>query len=283
MLMQGTWQETFSDRRRGIFLQSHPPKSMFPLLTTWRRRALRRGPTPPEWTRVLNRIPLYRRLPPEDRRELESHMRVFLAEKHFEGAQGVVVTIEMQLRIAATACVLLLHRRTDYYPDLRTIIVYPGAFLAPRHERRGTWIETERTDVLSGESWGDGVVILSWDDVKASEFADDGVNLVLHEFAHQLDEEDGNANGAPILGSTVDPARWAEVMRNEYETLRAAAARGEETLLDPYGAETPAEFFAVATETFFERGAELEALHPTLYEQFRLYYQQHPAAWPKFA
>jgi Mlc titration factor MtfA (ptsG expression regulator) len=223
---------------------------------------------------------LYRRLSPEDQAELGGHVHVFLDEKRFEGARGFVVTSEVVLSIAAQACLLLLHRETDYYPRLRTIIVYPDTYVAPRRERRG-WVESEREDVLHGESWGQGVIVLSWARTVESSTYQDGGNLVLHEFAHQLDEEDGHANGAPILGPHITPAIWARTMRRAYDALRMAAVIGEETLLDPYGAESPSEFFSVATETFFERGTELRAQHPEVYEQLKLYYQQDPAAWPE--
>jgi Mlc titration factor MtfA (ptsG expression regulator) len=132
---------------------------------------------------------------------------------------------------------------------------------------------------MFGESWSAGVVVLSWANAQETNARAHGTNLILHEFAHQLDDEDGRTNGAPVLGSSVDPEQWAAVMRTEYHQLRAAAERGEMTVLDPYGAESPPEFFAVATEAFFEIGAEVKAHHPALYAQLQAYYQQDPAAW----
>jgi len=203
-------------------------------------------------------------------------MRVFLDEKAFEGAHQTVVTDDMKVLIAAHACLLLLHRDTDYYPRLRSIIIYPDAFVAPRRTRHAGWVESEYQEVLAGESWGHGVVVLSWADVVASAARGDGHNVTLHEFAHQLDEEDGVANGAPVFGTDTDPVSWAHVMRDAYEQLRHAATEGNATLLDPYGAESPAEFFAVATETFFERGRELRETHSRLYDELRRYYRQDP-------
>jgi len=122
--------------------------------------------------------------------------------------------------------------------------------------------------------------VLAWDDVKAGAAdPDDGRNLVLHEFAHQLDFEDGSTDGTPALESSAQARSWAAVFGNELETLRRAADAGEPTLLDPYGAQDPAEFFAVATETFFERGRDLSLQHPKLYEELRRFYRQDPAAW----
>jgi Mlc titration factor MtfA (ptsG expression regulator) len=253
---------------------------MLTLFKSRRRKKLRARPVPEAWRRVFLRLPLYRAISVEDQRELTGHVHVFLNEKRFEGARGFVVTDEVALLISAQACLLLLHRDTDYFPRLRSIIVYPDTYVAPRRERRGTWIESEREDVLHGESWNQGVVVLSWKQTQRSASQLDGNNLVLHEFAHQLDEEDGHANGAPILGSHIDPVTWAHVMREEYESLRIAATFGHETLLDYYGAESPAEFFSVATESFFERGREFRQWHPALYEQLKLYYQQDPAHWP---
>ena len=226
------------------------------------------------------RVPLWRRLPPEDQRELEGHIQVLLAEKHFEGAGGLALTDEIRVVIAAQAAVLLLHRDTGYFPGLYSIIVYPAGFVVPVRDVEGG-IVTEGTDDRLGESWSSGVIVLSWDGVRHG-VADsgDGENLVLHEFAHQLDDEGGDADGVPMLARGHDGARWSAVLGEEFERLREADERGEPTLLDPYGAERPAEFFAVATECFFERSAELEARHPALYAELRRYFRQDPARWP---
>ena len=254
---------------------------MFRFLRRRRRRTLRASPFPDAWRAILERrVPLWRRLPEEDRRELEGHVQVLLAEKHFEGAGGLVLTDEIRVVIAAQAAVLLLHRETDYFPGLYSIVVYPAGFVVPVRDEDGG-IVTEGTDDRLGESWSAGVIVLSWDGVRHG-VADsgDGENLVLHEFAHQLDDEGGDADGVPLLARGHDGARWAQVLGVEFERLRDADDRGEHTLLDPYGAETPAEFFAVATEYFFERPAELETEHPELYGELRRYFRQDPARWP---
>ncbi len=244
-----------------------------------RRKRLRAQPAPLSWERILTRLPFYRALTSADRAELVGHMQVFLYEKRFEGAQGFVVTDEIALLIAAQACLLLLHRETEYYPLLKSIIVYPNTYVASRKERRAGGIESERHDVMYGESWSVGAIVLSWAQARTSALRDDGVNLVIHEFAHQLDMEDGFANGAPILGDHVDPAQWSRVMREGFEQLRYDAEHGHQSVLDAYGAESPAEFFSVASEAFFEMGRELKERNGELYEQLRLYYQQDPAGW----
>lgn len=224
-------------------------------------------------------MPVWRRLPGPDRRELEGHIQVLLAEKSFEGAGGLVMTDEIRVTIAAQAAMLLLHRETNYFPGLYSVVVYPAGFVVPMREEEGG-IVSEGMDDRLGESWSAGAIVLSWDGVRHG-VADsgDGENLVLHEFAHQLDDEAGDADGVPVLGSAAERARWARVFSEEFARLRAADDRGEETLLDPYGAETPAEFFAVATEYFFERPDELAAMHPELYAELRGYYRQDPARW----
>ena len=245
-----------------------------------RRRRLRRRPFPPEWLSIVERnVPLYRRLPPEDREELLGHVQVFLAEKYFEGAGGLEITDEIRVTIAAHACVLLLHRATGYYPGLVSIIVYPVAYVASHVEHDESGIVSEGEEARLGESWERGVVVLSWDDVQAAAAdGDDCRNVVFHEFAHQLDSEDGTVEGSPALGQASQYLAWARIMGEEYERLQEAAERGLKTMLDEYGAQSPAEFFAVVTECFFTRPALLKARHPELYEELRVYYQQDPAS-----
>ena len=164
-----------------------------------RRRELREGPFPAEWREILQRrFPLLAYLSTDDQRELEGHIRVFLAEKQFEGCGGLVMTDEIRVVIAAQACLLLLHRDTEYYPDLKSILVYPSTYYS-----LATQEDEEEPEALAGQSWLRGPVILSWDAVQGGvSDVSDGQNVVLHEFAHQLDEEDGRVDGAPVLGST---------------------------------------------------------------------------------
>jgi MtfA peptidase len=220
------------------------------------------------------------RLTIADQDELLGHTRVLLEEKHFEAAGGLLMRDEVRVTIAAQAAILLLHRPTDYFSRLTSIIVYPTGYLAGgSHVDGGVWSEGE--EHLLGHTQRDlRALVLAWDEVRAGA-ADpyDGENLVLHEFAHQLDFEDGSTDGTPALDTGAQMRAWATVLGDELEALRQAADAGEPTLLDPYGAEDAAEFFAVATETFFERAEELSRQHPRLYAELRRFYAQDPIAW----
>jgi MtfA peptidase len=245
-----------------------------------RRRQVRAREFPATWRKTIERnVPFVRQLSPADRRELEEHVQVFLAEKRFEGAGGLRMTDEIRVTVAAQACVLLLHRRTDYYPGLRSIIVYPHAYVARHFERDDAGIVSEGMEHRLGESWTRGAVVLSWDDIRSGA-ADihDGHNVVFHEFAHQLDAENGETDGAPILPRRSMYVAWARILGEEYEKLRRDVAYGRDTLLDRYGATNPAEFFAVATEFFFERPQQLREQLPQLYDELKSYYEQDPAS-----
>jgi MtfA peptidase len=251
---------------------------MFGFFKRRRRERLRAAPFPPEWDGILRRnVPYYDRLDEADRKELHGHIHVFLAEKHFEGCGGLALTDEIRVTIAAQACLLLLHRDTDYYRRLVTVLVYPSAYTAKGVEPIGGGVMLEGEEARLGEAWTGGVVVLSWDDVRAgASDIHDGHNVVLHEFAHQLDQEDGAADGAPILDRRSQYVAWARVLGGEYERLRRASRAGKESVLDGYGATNPAEFFAVATECFFEKPAQLRRKHPELYEELKEYYRQDP-------
>ena len=254
-----------------------------------RRAKLRSAPFPAEWRRIIeSRCPFFQRLPKEDQDELLGHIQIFLAEKSFEGCGGLVMTDEIRVCIAAQACVLLLHRKTNYYPDLHSILVYPSPYFAPDSRHVGSGIMEERQASRAGEAWPSGAVVLAWDSVRQGT-ADptDGNNVVFHEFAHQLDFEDGRADGAPVLAEghgwssrKSRYAAWARVLSAEFARLQTETERGQESVLDHYGATNPAEFFAVATESFFERSREMREKLPALYEELKEYYQQDPAGWP---
>lgn len=244
-----------------------------------RRARLRAAAFPEQWRLMLRQtFPLYARLPEQARRELEGHTQVFLAEKHFEGAGGLNMSDEIRVVIAAQACLLLLGRETDYFPRMRSIVVYPETFIA-QHTEVEAGVVTEGAEPRLGESWELGAVVLSWADVRAGARYGDGHNVVLHEFAHQLDLEGGDVDGVPALGGD-DGERWADVFRAEFRALQAATRAGEPTLLDPYGASHPAEFFAVVTEAFFEQPRQMKTEHPALYQELRKFFRQDPAAWP---
>jgi len=244
----------------------------------WRLQIpFRTEPIPSAWYDILERdIPLARGLSAPERERLLRLVQVFIAEKHFEGCAGLTVTDRMRVTIAAEACLLLLHLDGPTYPTLRTVLIYPHAFIA-KHVQRGLTGITQEAIPLLGESWRDGVVVISWDDVvRGARDATDGSNVVLHEFAHQLDQEDGASDGAPLLPSTA-LRTWGRVLADEYEQLRQDAAAGRPSVLDTYGATNKAEFFAVATESFFERPVQLEREHPELYRQLQQFYGQDPA------
>ena len=251
---------------------------MFGYFKRRRRERLRATPFPPEWDDTLRKnVPLYDRLSEPDRRELQGHIQVFVAEKTFEGCGGLSLTDEIRVTIAAQACLLLLHRDTDYYRRLVTILVYPSAYTAKGVESLGGGFVLEGEQGRLGEAWAAGVVVLSWDDVRSgASDVKDGHNVVLHEFAHQLDQEDGVADGAPPLDRRSRYVAWARVLGAEYERLRMSSRRGKKSVLDRYGATKPAEFFAVATECFFEKPVQMKKKHPELYDELREYYRQDP-------
>lgn len=255
-----------------------------PSWVAWRRRSLQAHPFPARWRKTLQRhVPLVRRLPADLQLQLKKHMQVFIAEKSFIGCAGLKVTEEMRVVIAAQACLLLLNRPTDYFGQVRQILLYPGAFLVNRSTTDSTGVLQENRMALAGESWSQGQIILSWQDtLEGAAVADDGRNVVIHEFAHQLDQENGMPRGAPprAIGDTAhDPQRWAQVFQQAYEHLQGQAFMGEQGLLHHYGAQDPAEFFAVVSEVFFEQGGALSQQYPALYEELRGYYQVDPAAW----
>jgi len=227
----------------------------------------------------LETLPLYRRLSEADQEELRGHVLVFLSEKRFEGCDGLEITDAIRVTVAAHACLLLLHRETDCYPDLSSILIYPHAYETHQEQLLPGGIVAEGPSVRLGESWLRGEVVLAWDAVEAG-FRDvrDGQNVVLHEFAHQLDQEDGRADGAPVLESRARYAPWARILSKEYERLQQAVEAGRRTDLDAYGATNPAEFFAVVSEAFFERPRKLQRKHPDLYAQLSDFYAQDPAS-----
>jgi hypothetical protein len=231
----------------------------------------------------MNRnVPLYRRIPQDLKEQLRKDIRIFLDEKSFEGIGGLEITEEIKVTIAAEACILLLNRENRNYPGLYSILVYPGAYLTRQNIPVGGGGYIEEETVRAGESWRHGSVILSWDQVKHGSVSSwEGHNLVLHEFAHQLDQEDGMADGTPILKKSSGYAAWAFIMSKGYERLRSKMEQNRNSVLDEYGATNEAEFFAVATEAFFGKSEELRRKEPDLYEELREFYNLDPAEWPE--
>jgi len=253
---------------------------MFGWLKRRRREAVRRGAFPAAWRAIIEKnVPYVASLPLEDRQELLGHVQVFLAEKRFEGCDGLSITDEVRVTIAAQACVLLLHRQTDYYPRLVSILVYPSTYLAPGGRGSVHGLPDEEPQARLGESWTRDVVVLAWDSVvSGASDIHDGHNVVLHEFAHQLDQEDGVGDGAPTLPRRSMYLAWTRVLGHDFDQLVRDTQRHHRTLIDRYGATSPAEFFAVVTETFFEKPRQLRTRYPELYLQLQQFYRQDPAA-----
>ena len=252
---------------------------IFPLLRQRRRHRLRARPFPEKWLSLIQRhVVFFHRLSASDRAELLGHIQVFLAEKRFEGCGDFAITDEVRLTIAAQACLLLLHRRTDYFPQLVTILVYPLTYMAEQRRQVGEHLWEEGTVSRLGETGRRmGSLVLSWAAVKhGAADPSDGKNVVLHEFAHQLDFENDAADGVPELATREQQLAWTAVMRSEFASLRAADESGIPTLLNTYGATDPVEFFAVSVEAFFEQPRALLARHPQLYAELRAYFQQDP-------
>ena len=251
----------------------------------WRRRrraALARQTFPAHWQDWLRtRTSIYARVPPELRPRLHELIQIFVGEKAFVGCNGLTVTEEMRVVVAAYACLLVVNRpdvpRSHFYDDLFSILVYPTPFIVPHTHRDGHGVVTEGHRVLSGQAWDSRRIIVSWQDIEDG--LTTGHNVVLHEFAHYLDMEDETMDGAPGLGGARAYREWSKVFWEEFDRLRVALGTGQPTFLDPYAASAPAEFFAVVTEAFFERPRELESQHAGLYEQLRRYYRVDPARW----
>lgn len=253
-----------------------------PYLTKRRRQKIRAQPFPAAWRTVLQqRVPYVGALPADLQSQLQQHIQVFLAEKAFIGCDGLEVSDEMRVTIAAHACLLILNRRPDYYPELRQILVYPGSFVVDQAHTDDIGVAHHARAVLAGESWSQGLVVLSWQDtLDGAADPGDGQNVAIHEFAHQLDQQSGVANGAPLLARRAHYKRWSQVLGAEFRLLQRRAALGVDTLFSDYGATDPAEFFAVISEVFFEQPRRMADEHPALYQELVLFYRLDPLSWP---
>jgi Mlc titration factor MtfA (ptsG expression regulator) len=251
---------------------------MFDLFKNHRRAELRKqGLAESERAIVSRHVPELARLDAAERGELEGLVRVFLAEKSFEGCGGLELTEEIQVTIAAEACLLLLHRDNDMYPGVDVILVYPAAYWVESKTHDGA-VVIEGPEARLGESWARGLVVLAWDHVSSRLMRAGGHNVVLHEFAHQLDGENGSMDGTPPLTTGARYSSWGRVLGQEFTELSERLHAGKPNDIDAYGATNPAEFFAVVTEMFFERAAAMKARHPELYAELAAFYHQDPAA-----
>lgn len=248
------------------------------MFKNWRRkRLLKRAELPPEeWRRVLVALPLLRGLPPDEERRLHDLVLLFLHEKQFVPAGGLDLTPEMELWVAVQACLPIMNLGLDCYEGWVSVIVYPGEFV-PNHEYMDeAGVVHVMRDVRIGESWERGPMVLSWVDVSVSG-EEDGVNVVIHECAHKLDMlNGGEVNGFPPLHGDMEAAEWSRVFGAAYDHFCAQVDAGEDTGLDPYAAESPGEFFAVASEAFFETPHVLVGDYPEMYRQLAAFYRQDP-------
>jgi Mlc titration factor MtfA (ptsG expression regulator) len=228
-----------------------------------------------QWRRVERTLPFLEHLAPADRPRLREMALAFLARKEFHGAQGLRLDDDMLLAIALQACLPVLNIGLQAYDGWVGVVVYPGDFLIPRQELDEAGVLHEYDDEVLGEAWEGGPVLLSWfacDDGPA------GVNVVIHEFAHKLDMENGGVDGLPRLPARMSRQAWAAAFAAAYEAFCGEVDRGVDTVIDPYGAEHPAEFFAVVSETFFENPCVLRMRYPEVYAQLMQFYGMDTAA-----
>ncbi|MFT6898275.1 MAG: Mlc titration factor MtfA (ptsG expression regulator) [Paraglaciecola sp.] len=245
-----------------------------------KRMQLRSQPLAPEYLHILQtEFPLYLRLPDELQRKLAGHIQVFLSEKDIFGRNGLEINNKIRVLIAAQACLLILNRPGNYYPGFRSILVYPDTYVASSTRREGM-LQITGISARAGESWRRGPIVLAWDHVlQGARDSRDGHNVVMHEFAHKLDEENAAMNGLPLLPTPGQYKQWSQVLNAEFDVQQQKLTNGTGDVIDSYGATSPAEFFAVVTETFFEKPHQLEHRHPQLYEQFKQCYLLDPKQW----
>lgn len=252
-------------------------------LKAYRRRVrerLRTAEFSPSRVSILeNNLALYNKLPDELKRRLHGLINVFLHDKVFSGYNGLEITDEIRVTIAAQACLLVLNRDDALYPSLKNIYVYPGAFRSEQVTSDGLVTSIEKITRI-GESWHRGHVVLSWQHARqGARSADDGHNVVYHEFAHQLDHADGAIDGTPVLDESENYRDWSRVFSAEFDRLRERIAANQGSVIDAYGAVNEGEFFAVVTELFFERPRVFSAEHPALYGELRKFYRLDPVEW----
>ena len=222
---------------------------------------------------------IYRKLPQKLRDELHGHINVFLDRKNFIGKAGVEITDQIRIVVAGNACLLLLQGNGRRFTGFSSILIYPETYVAHGVQHDGL-ITSQQPSLRAGESWMRGPIVLSWADTLAgSSNAEDGHNVVIHEFAHKLDEQSGHMNGLPVLRAHSHYEQWSQVLNEEFDALAKRAKKRKNKVLDAYGTVSPAEFFAVATESFFEKSAQMKKRLPDLYEQLQTFYKLDPASW----
>jgi Mlc titration factor MtfA (ptsG expression regulator) len=227
------------------------------------------------WAEIVSSLPFLDVLTVDEKKQLKTLAEGFLAEKEFSTAGGLELSDEICVSIAAQGCLPILKLGLAAYRDWIGIVVYPDEFVVPRHIEDESGIVHEYDDVLAGEAWEGGPLIVSWHDVQ---MAGDGYNVVIHEFAHKLDMLNGDADGVPALHNGVGEGEWQQTFFAAYDDFCRRVDDGEETIIDPYASEAPAEFFAVLSESFFEIPDVVAGEYPDLYNLFRRYYRQDPLA-----
>ena len=244
------------------------------------RERLLQAPLPGDAVSTLQRqVALYSQLPDNLQQALQGCVNRFLYDKVFVGCNGFQVTDEVRLTVAGNACLLVLQREKKYFPGFETILIYPETYVAPQISYDGL-VETHHDSVRAGESWHRGPVVLSWSDVEQGlRHEGDGHNVILHEFAHKLDEENSTMDGLPVLRNAEAYQAWAEVFTEEYAAFLLRVEHGTNDVIDEYGAVSAAEFFAVATESFFEKAHKMQRELPALYQQLQQFYGLDPAQW----
>ena len=241
-------------------------------LFDWFRKA---RPSIPDtlWGTTLAAYAFLANLAVDEQKTLKTLAEEFLAEKEFTTAEGLVLTDEICVSIAAQGCLPILKLGLSAYRDWVGIIVYPNEFVVPRQMADDDGVIHEYDDILSGEAWVGGPLVVSWHDVQ---LAGDGYNVVIHEFAHKLDMLNGDADGMPALHSDISPEEWEQTFFAAYEDFCQRVDADQETIIDPYASEDPAEFFAVMSENFFELPDVVDREYPALYALLKRYYRQDP-------
>ena len=253
---------------------------MFDAISRWRqRRVLRRAALPDAlWSEATRQLPFLAIYDAADLARLREKVVLFLDAKGIVGARGHAVTPLQRVIISIQACVLVLERDLALYNGFENVIVYPGEFVPDWEWEDDAGVVHRNIGALAGEAMPGGPVVLSWPDVEASaDWTASGMNLVIHEFAHKIDMQAGDANGCPPLPATMSAAAWQRALTAAYEDFCARVDENEDTAIDPYASESPAEFFAVASEVFFAEPLLLRSEYPEAYAQFAAFYRQDPA------
>jgi MtfA peptidase len=246
----------------------------------WQRKYKNSVLSSQQKTILLRCMPIYKKMTDADRAKLERHIVWFLNEKRFVGCDGLKLTAAMKLIVAADACVLVLNKPWPLYSNVKEILLYPSAYYAPQSRRDSAGLVSYHNTVRQGESWPGGTLVLSWHDVlEGSRLPSDGHNLVFHEFAHQLDQQTGKTTGTPLLNNAAEYQEWARVFSRAFNQLKTHVAYSMHHVIHSYGATNEAEFFAVVTETFLEKPAELRQYDPEIYRLLVAYYQFDPIVW----